>query len=407
MVEGKEMRRAACTIVSANYLPYARTLCESFKKQHSDYEIFVLLVDRLPPSVDVSAENFTLVSVEDLGIPDFESIAFQYDILELNTNVKATFLRSLLQRGVEQLIYFDPDIYVMAGVDFIYELLETYNIVITPHSVSPLVDKDRGLEQDLLSHGLFNLGFIAVANSSETHRFLRWWADRCLQLGFADLRDGLFVDQKWANFTPIWFDGVHILKHLGCNMAHWNLHERYLTPLGASFRVNNSVPLVFYHCSGVKAEDTGLVSSKGKSSVTIDERQDLRDLLASYRSRLVANGIRECQHYKYAFGEFSNGSSISSLARRVYSFKKTEFPKDDPFSSDSRFYSFAKRNHLLGSGDHSGKFNALNYDRSDFRIRLINRVLRGLLAVLGSDRYTMLMKYLSFVSILRNQKELF
>src|SRR5258708_3610367 len=113
------MRRAACTIVSANYLPYARTLCESFKKYHSGYEIFLLLVDELPSTVDLSTEQFHLVRIEELAIPHFRSIAFQYDILELNTNVKPTFLKHLLRQGIDQLIYFDPDIYVFGSADFI------------------------------------------------------------------------------------------------------------------------------------------------------------------------------------------------------------------------------------------------------------------------------------------------
>ena len=54
----RRMIRAACTIVSANYLPYARTLCDSFREFHPEYKIYVLLVDRLPSGYDPSQENF-------------------------------------------------------------------------------------------------------------------------------------------------------------------------------------------------------------------------------------------------------------------------------------------------------------------------------------------------------------
>jgi hypothetical protein len=75
------MSRGACTIVSFNYLAYARTLCNSFLEFHPNDKFYVLLVDRLPQDFDPSRENFALVLVEELGIPDFESVAFKYGIL--------------------------------------------------------------------------------------------------------------------------------------------------------------------------------------------------------------------------------------------------------------------------------------------------------------------------------------
>ncbi len=59
-------------------------------------------------------ERFELVLVEELDIPNFDSIAFKYGILELNTNVKPTFLKKILAEGVDQMIYFDPEIFICA-----------------------------------------------------------------------------------------------------------------------------------------------------------------------------------------------------------------------------------------------------------------------------------------------------
>ena len=51
------------------------------------------------------------------------------------------------------------------------------------------------------------------------------------------------------NLAPVFFDGVHVLHHPGCNVAYWNLHERSLTVTGESYRVNEVAPLVFFHFS--------------------------------------------------------------------------------------------------------------------------------------------------------------
>src|SRR5580698_1412804 len=176
-----QMIQAACTIVSLNYLPYARTLCDSFLAFHSDCKFYVLLVDRLPAGLDLSSEKFETVLVEDLGIPDFESIAFKYDILELNTNVKPTFLKRLLSWGVDQVIYFDPDILICSVLEPIYSALATSGIVLTPHCTSPN-EEGPYAEVLLLGAGVFNLGFIAVSKTAEAEKFLTWWEHRCLTL---------------------------------------------------------------------------------------------------------------------------------------------------------------------------------------------------------------------------------
>ena len=71
---------AACTIVSRNYLHFARTLCQSFLAAHPGAAFYVLLVDRPGAGEDLRGEPFTAVWVEELGIPDFLSVAFQYGI---------------------------------------------------------------------------------------------------------------------------------------------------------------------------------------------------------------------------------------------------------------------------------------------------------------------------------------
>ncbi len=156
-----------------------------------------LIVDRLPPGTSLPAERFDVVFVEELGIPNFASIAFKYDVLALNTNVKPSFMRFLLDKGIEQLIYLDPDIFVYSPLDPIVHCLEKHSIVLTPHFMSPN-DADVGAELTLLIAGTYNLGFIAISSTSETRRFLDWWERRCLDMAFDEPRSGLFVDQKWG-----------------------------------------------------------------------------------------------------------------------------------------------------------------------------------------------------------------
>lgn len=399
------MIRAACTIVSLNYLSYARTLCDSFLNVHPESKFYVLLVDRLPEGFAPSVEKFELVLVEDLGIPNFESIAFKYGILELNTNVKPTFLKRILSGGVDQVIYFDPDILIFSALEPVYEALTTSAIVLTPHCTSP---NEEGLygEALLLVNGIFNLGFIAISKTAEVERFLDWWEHRCLTLGYNERWSGLFVDQKWINLVPCYFDSVHILKHPGCNVAYWNLHERMLEKAQTSWVVNGTVPLIFFHFSGMNV-DGGDRISKHTDQFDLAARPDLAELFSNYRERLIGNDIRSAVHYPYAFGHFDNGVLVNKLQRAAFAANLKRFGSTNPFDSDGPFYRWAKLHHLQSRQDSSEKYGRKTYSKADVRVRLINAMMRLALRLLGADRYTILMKYLEYASLLRNQKDIF
>jgi hypothetical protein len=396
------MISAACTIVSLNYLAYARTLCDSFLRFHPNCKFYVLLVDRLPEDIDLAAEPFELLLVEDLDIPDFKAVAFKYGVVELNTNVKPTFLKKLLGLGIDHLIYFDPDILICSPVDIIYEALHTCAIVITPHCTSPN-SGDLYAELLLLRNGVFNLGFIAVSKTEEAQRFLTWWEDRCLSSGYSERWTGLFVDQKWINLVPCYFDSLKILKHPGCNVAYWNLHERILEER-TGFWVGE-VPLVFFHFSGIHV-DGGLRISKYTDQFTLESRPDLIELFSGYRDLLIQYGIRNNTRHRYAFSHYSNGGLVTNLQRAAFAANLDRFGVNDPFNADGPFYTWAKRHHLLSKQDSAAKFGPKSYRAADTRVRIVNTMLRLALRVLGGDRYTILMKYFAYVSDLRNQKDI-
>jgi hypothetical protein len=396
---------AACTIVSLNYLPYARVLCASFLRNHPDWKFYVLLVDRVPSDIDLSNEEFELVLVEDLQIPGFPSIAFKYDILELNTNVKPTFLKSLLARSVDRLIYLDPDIFVYRPLTSIINALNDHSIVITPHALSPIPD-DIQSEVVLLMGGVFNLGFVAVSRCEEAERFLFWWEQRCLEFAYNEPKKGMFVDQKWINLVPCFFENVTILRYPGCNMAYWNLHERRLSQEDHTWMVNQRFPLEFYHFSGI-AVDAGDKLSRRMERFTLANRPDLRKIYEDYRSLLVQRGLREFKAIRYAFGSFENGQFINRITRCLYAANLDRFAGEDPFSNSSRFYAWAKATKILGARDSANTYTSESLMKTDFRLRTLNWMFRFMLRILGADRYTVLMKYLSYISILRNQRDVF
>ena len=322
----------------------------------------------------------------------------KYDILELNTNVKPTFMRHLIAtHGLDRLVYLDPDIFVYAPLTPVFEALENADAVLTPHLTSPIHDQLQPSEQEVLYNGTYNLGFIAVSATSNSDAILAWWERRCLDLGFSEGRTGLFVDQKWMNLAPGLFDRVHILRHPGCNMAYWNLHERTLN--GDTVDGN---PLIFFHFSGLDVSDPASLSAN-TNRFTLAGRPDLTHLFAAYKSAVLANTDSALQSLPYGFDHFSDGTAINRLTRRLYAGNLSHFTAADPFAATGEVFRFARSNNLLAGKAAPLKAGWRQFSATDRRVEAVHRLLRLVLRILGPNRYDMLMRYLAHITVLRHQ----
>ena len=398
-----EARIAGCTIVSPNYFAFARTVAASFLAQHPEGRFFVLLVADLTDASAFAGEVFTAVSLREIGLDDLRGEAMKYEILELNTNVKPTFMKYLLQQyELSQLVYLDPDIFVYSPLTPIFEALETNDAVLTPHLTTPVWDGKEPGEQEMLYNGTYNLGFIAVRNTPEALRLLSWWERRCLDLGFSEGRTGLFVDQKWMNLAPGLFERVAILRHPGCNMAYWNLNDRVLSGDTKRPTVNGEVSLCFFHFSGVVVGDAEVLS-RHTNRFTLASRPDLREVFAAYKSAVLANKDARREAVSYGFDTFSDGMVITRLARRLYAVHQGEFAGSDPFAADGPFYRFASEAGLLAGKMKPAKETWHEFSGTDRRVEAVHWMLRMGLRVLGANRYELLMRYLGHIAVLRNQ----
>ena len=146
-----------------------------------------------------------VLDVSQLGVPDWYRWSFTHNIVELATAIKPFALAKLLDLpNCGNVVYFDPDIVLFFGVDDILATLEHSSIALTPHQNKPERTLEAILDNEVasLKHGIFNLGFIGVANCDEGKRFAHWWGERTYELCRADVPNGLFTDQKWVNFAP-------------------------------------------------------------------------------------------------------------------------------------------------------------------------------------------------------------
>jgi hypothetical protein len=279
------------TICSANYLAQAITLGNSLQATNPDVEFRIYLVDRLEGRQEVRERvPFKLIEIEEVPVTDFEGMVLRYNVIELNTSVKPYIFDHILKTelDIQKIVYLDPDIMVFQPLIHLFETLDNYNIVVTPHILTPSDDNPNvPQESSFLATGMYNLGFIAIKRSGQTFLFLDWWKDRLVNQGYARHEIHLFFDQKWINFAPVFFDGVYIEKNVGYNMAPWNLHERLLNKENQIYIVNKMEPLLFFHFSSYSTKNPHKISVHTK--YTFELRPDLIEIIQLYHSQLLKN----------------------------------------------------------------------------------------------------------------------
>jgi glycosyltransferase involved in cell wall biosynthesis len=322
------------TIITKSYLPYARVLMASVRRHHPDFLRVVILVDRPDGFFDPAREDFTLILSQDLSLPQEKWFHFKYTTLELCTAVKPYVLEFLLRRfGLSRVVYLDADVKVYSPLAECMAQLDSHNVVLTPHLTSPLTDDRRPTELDILRTGVYNLGFIAIAASSETDRMLWWWQARLYDHCVVDLPRGLFVDQRWADFTPALFAGVSVIREPGYNVAYWNLPHREVRKTADGFSVNGK-PLRFLHFSGFDPDDTGALS-KHQDRYRLEDLGDARGLFEDYADELRRNGYAMCKQWPYAYGFFADGTPIADVGRPIHHESPGVMERvKDPFSSE-------------------------------------------------------------------------
>ena len=386
------------TIVSANYLAYAKTLYSSIIKNHIDVDFRVLLVDRkcelYEDAVLLSKLNVTFA--EELNLDDFEQLAFKYDLVELNTALKPTFLKYLFNENkYQKIIYLDPDIRLFSPLTPVLNALSCNDIVLTPHTLKPVMDGLRPSDIDFLRAGAFNLGFIGLKRSDNSFEMLDWWEKRCLAYGFIDPGFGIFVDQKWANLVPCYFNGVNILKHPGCNVAYWNLHERNLTFNGEILH-SNGEPVCFFHFSGVKATSPDFLS-RHQSRHNLNSLPVVKKIVNEYCSDLISNKHEYYSKLKYSFGFFDDGLRLNTTIRRAATFM--ESAGLNPFDSKGVFYKELRQLKLIEKVSNSPlDTTTLNFSQEDKKVVVVNKLIRILNSILGLNKVSKLLRYFTVLN---------
>lgn len=394
------MNSSAFTICAYNYLSKALALAESFKKYNPDMAFTIFLVGRKKTIKDYGVN---IQFIEDLNLKDYNHYAFKYDVIEFSTYLKPLILQIQL-KTFNKVYYIDPDIMFFSSLSVVDAQLNHSNGVLTPHAFTSIEDGKKPSDLDFSRFGSFNLGFIGVRNTPTTLAFLQWWEAKLAHFGFYEPQSGMAVDQKWIDLAFVYFEGFHIMRHTGCNVAFWNLHERKISVVDQKFWINESTELIFIHFSSYNKSNTAIIADKQDRFVT-GSRPDFQLASEQYLALLKKNdsGIDATP---YCYDYFIEGGRISNTLRRIYANHEQSFKASNVFNHESQIYRFAKSKGLISQG----QVKRNNFKDINVFTRVQSVALLGLkiaLKVLGPDRYHMLMRYMAYMSSILNQSKMF
>lgn len=285
----------AFSICSNNFLAQAVTMFRSLERQHPEIKTVLFLVDLPDQRIDYQILSpVEMILADETVIEGFQEMVERYTIIELNTAIRPFIIRYLNRQypGCNKLLYLDPDLFIYERLDLVLSLLDTEDIIITPHFLSPVpIDEFSPFENLALNYGTYNMGFFAMnPQTPNTHRFLQWWGERTFRFGHVDPANGYFTDQIWFNLVPVFFEKVHSLKHPGYNMSAWNLHERVIGRYCENGQVvlHSGDQLVVFHFSSWHFRKPDILSPY-YTRYNFGNRPDLVKLYRDYRVSLIAN----------------------------------------------------------------------------------------------------------------------
>lgn len=307
-----------CTIITQDFVPYAKSLYKSLFDYDNTIQFFVLVVDETFHSIQSDIIFLSLNEISETELVDRVKIKYKNNLNALRWSLKSVLMIHLLKAfKSDQVFFLDPDLYFFSDYKFLYDELGESSFLLSPHwkRLNPDVHDDSF--KSLFSHGIYNAGFLgATSKGLET---LYWWAEMCYYACEDNSDRGLFVDQKYLDLFPLRNPDSRILAHKGCNVAVWNRFEcsRSFTENGGIL-INECFPVVFVHFTYLpyliqhdshlvellkiydqKLLDNGLPYSLIQKAIAYNTKQKLKSL--NYFQRLVRKIVGKEFFSKYFF----------------------------------------------------------------------------------------------------------
>jgi hypothetical protein len=296
-----------CTIASLSHLYRAKVLAVSLKIHYPDAKFVFVLVEKTIELDEHSHLCFDeVVLAQDIGVDQFTTWMFRYDVNEAACALKGELLAYMLRRFPDEqhIVYLDSDMKLYSRFIEVEQALVQHAIVLTPHSTGkPTASSEM--------FGIYNTGFLAIRRSPEALQFVDWWREKLRYGCYVDKANKVFLDQAWLNEIPSYIP-TYSLNHPGYNVAFWNLHEkeRRLKVASDGSLLVGGLPLRCFHFSQLFRSLAEYVHRFKHQGATI-----VKTLYHDYVIECELTGVKSLSDRAWSYDCYHDGCKIKKIAR--------------------------------------------------------------------------------------------
>jgi hypothetical protein len=292
-----------CTYFDKGFIRRGLALFESLQEHCGDFRLYALCFDdcTLEALKKYGSNRLHPVSLEELLQADKQlaEVRSNRNTVEFYfTTTPALPLYLMNQHSeIDYITYLDADLFFYNSPNEIFAEIGSASITIIEHRYAAHL---KGYEKN----GIYNVSWVGFRRDVNGLNALKWWREKCLDWCYDRHEDGKYADQKYLDDWPERFSNVHVIRHLGANLAPWNLSSHRLSSDAGTIKVEG-YPLIFFHFHGFRkilpnVYDPNLSSYGVKLTEIIRTKiyQPYIEGLESFRDyhpleyRLRGNGIR-------------------------------------------------------------------------------------------------------------------
>lgn len=245
--------RLYCTYFDHRYLAKGLAMIRSLRRHEPDAQVWVLCLSERAGEIlnDLAEPGVTAIALADFEAGDAALLAAKNDernTVEYYFTLTPSLVRYVFCRAphAKMVTYLDGDLWFVASPEPIYREMGEASVLIIPHRFA---ESQRHLER----HGIYNVGWLTFRNDMAGLACLEWWRDRNNEWCFdwVDEVHGRYCDQRYLDYFPAKFAGVHVLRHRGSNLAPWNVGASVIARRDGKVYADGD-EVLFFHFHGLK-----------------------------------------------------------------------------------------------------------------------------------------------------------
>lgn len=244
-------KRVYCTYFDHNYLSRGLALYHSLQRHMPGARLWVLCLSEVcyRALVALDLPDLVLRHLADFEAADPEVAATRSNrsLIEYYFTCSPAWQLHVLtsEPDAEWVTYLDSDLFFFASPEPIYVEMKDAAFGIIPHHFTQRTSHRRRF-------GIYNVGWVSARRCEEGIAVLRWWRERCIEWCHDYVDGDRFADQRYLDRLPEMFPNIHVIQHLGANLAPWNFADLRVEWRDGVVLIERRFPLLFFHFHGVK-----------------------------------------------------------------------------------------------------------------------------------------------------------